>query len=117
MQGNGGSITTNTKAFVKNYGGVWFDTRAITNILSQKNVKNKYRVTYDSDLEDVFTVHMNKGRIMQFKMHKDGLHYHDTEDRQVTLIRTVQQNEAGYSQRQLVTAHTARDLYSKVGHP
>ena len=96
---------------------MWFDTRAITNILSLKNVKNKYRVTYDSETEDVFTVHMNKGRVMQFKMHKYGLHYHDTADRQVTLIQTVQQNEAGYSQRQLATAHTARDLYSKVGHP
>ena len=74
VQGNGGSITTNTKAFAKNYGEVWFGTRAITNILSLKNVKNKYRVTYDSETEDVFTVHMNKGRVMQFKMHKDGLH-------------------------------------------
>ena len=54
MQGNGGSITTNFKAYVKNYGEVWFDTRAITNILSLKNVKNKYRVTYDSETEDVF---------------------------------------------------------------
>ena len=58
----------------KNYGEVWFDTRTITNILSLKNVKNKYRVTYDNKSEDVFTVHMNKGRIMQFKMHEDGLH-------------------------------------------
>ena len=54
---------------------------------------------------------------MQFKMHKDGLHYNDTVDRQVTLIQTVHQNEAGYSQRQLATARSARDLYSKVGHP
>ena len=103
--------------FVKNYGKVWFDTRAITNILSLKNVKNKYRVTYDSETEDVFTVRTNKGRIMQFKMHEDGLHYHDTSDRQVTLIQTVQQNKAGYSQQQLVTACTARDIYSKFGHP
>ena len=102
---------------MKNYGEVWFDTRAITNILSLKNVRNKYRVTYDSKSDDVFTVHMNKGRVMHFKMLKDGLHYHDTADRQVTLIHTVQQNEAGYSQRQLTTARRARDLYSKVGHP
>ena len=54
---------------------------------------------------------------MHFKMHKDGLHYHDTDDRQVTLVQTVQQNEAGYSQRQLATARRARDLYAKVGHP
>ena len=96
---------------------MWFDTRAITNILSLKNVKNKYRVTYDSESEDVFTVHMNKGRVMQLKMHKDGLHYHDTADRQVTLIQTVQQNEASYSQRKLATDRRAIYLYSKVGHP
>ena len=75
------------------------------------------RVTYDSKSDDVFTVHMNKGRVMYFKIHKDWLHCHDTADRQVTLIQTVQQNEAGYSQRQLATARSARDLYSKVGHP
>ena len=96
---------------------MWFDTRAITNTLSIKNVKNKYRFTYDSKSDDVFTVHMNKGQVMHFKMHKDVLHYHDTSDRQVTLIQTVQQNEVGYSQRQLATACRARDLYSKVGHP
>ena len=37
--GNGGSITTNQKAHVCNYSDVWFDKRAITNILSLKNVQ------------------------------------------------------------------------------
>ena len=54
---NGGSITTNKKGHLKNYGDVWFDEQAITNILCLKNVKQKYRVTYDSSADGVFTVH------------------------------------------------------------
>ena len=48
VKGNGGSITTKKIGYLKNYGDVWFDERAITNILCLKNVKQKYRVTYDS---------------------------------------------------------------------
>ena len=57
VKGNGGNITTNKIGYLKNYGDVWFDERAITNILCLKNVKQKYRVTYDSSTDDVFTLH------------------------------------------------------------
>ena len=39
---NGGSITTNKIGHLKHYGDVWFDERAITNILCFKNVKQKH---------------------------------------------------------------------------
>ena len=75
--GNGGSITTNQKAHVRNYGDVWFDKRAITNILSLKNVQKRYRVTYDSTFNRALVVHKPEGPDMHFIMHRDGLHYHD----------------------------------------
>ena len=49
-------------------------------------------------------------------MHKDGLHYHDTRNREITLVQTVQENEEGYSQRQIQDAKKARKLYAKVGY-
>ena len=52
-----------------------------------------------------------------FGMHCDGLHYHDTVNRQVTIVQTVTENEKGYSKHQLTNAKTARDLYAKVGYP
>ena len=55
--GNGGSITTNHKAHVHNYGDIWFDKRAITNILSLKNVQKRYRVNYDSTFNRALIVH------------------------------------------------------------
>ena len=82
----------------KNYGDVWFDERAITNILCLKNMMKKYCVTYDNTENGKFTVH-NSDAQLHFVMHQDGLHYHDTKNREVTLIQTVQENEEGYSKR------------------
>ena len=50
-------------------------------------------------------------------MHQDRIHYHDTENREVTLIQTVQSNEEGYSKRQIKDAQEVCDLYVKVGYP
>ena len=116
VKGNGGSITTNKIGYLKNYGKVCFDERAITNILCLKNVKHKYRVTYNSSTDGVFTVQKPVQQI-HFAMHKDGLHYHDTRNCEITLVQTVQENEEGYSQRQIQDAKKARDLYAKVGYP
>ena len=107
--GNGGSITTNRQGHLKNYGDVWFDERAITNILCLKNMKKKYRVTYYSAENGTFTVHKPDAQL-HFMMHQDRLHYHDTKNSEVTLIQTVQENEEGYIKRQIKDAQEARYL-------
>ena len=84
------------------------------NSMSLKNVKEKFRVTYDSGRDGNFTVH-NPNRVnIKFGMHCNRLHYHDTGNRQVNMVQTVTENEKGYSKRQLTDARTARDLYAKV---
>ena len=115
---NGGTLTTNKKAHVKNYGDVWFDTNAITNILSLKNVRNKFHVTYDSRIgEGAFIVHKPSGVDVHFVMHANGLHYHDTKSCQLTMVSTVHGESEGFSTRQIAQAKTARDFQAKVGHP
>ena len=109
-------ITTNRQGHLKFYGDVWFDEQAITNILCLKNMKNKYRVTYDSAENGTFTVHKPEAQL-HFLMHQDGLHYHDTKYREVKMIQTVQENEEGYSKRQIKDTQESRDLYAKVGYP
>ena len=73
-------------------------------------------MTYDSSKDGVFTVH-KPGQQLHFVMHKEGLHYHDTRNREITLVQTVQENEKGYSQRQIQDAKKARGLYAKIGYP
>ena len=108
VKGNGGDLKTHKKAYVKNYGEVWFDERAITNIMSLKNVKEKFRVTYDSDRDGTFTVHKPNIVNIKFGMHCNRLYYHDTVNRQVAMVQTVTENKKGYSKRQLTDAITAR---------
>ena len=115
-KGNGGDLKTHKKACVKNYREVWFDERAITKITSLKNVKEKIRVTYDSGRDGTFTVHKPNRVNIKFGMHRDGLQYHETVKRQVTMVQTITENEKGYSKLQLIDARTARDLYAKVGY-
>ena len=117
VKGNGRDLKTHQNAHVKNYGEVCFYERAITNIMLLNNAKDKFRVTYDSDRDGTFTVHKPNGVNIKFGMHRDGLHYHDTVNRQVTMVQTVTDNEKGYSQRQLINAKKERSLYAKVGYP
>jgi hypothetical protein len=119
VMSNGGKLTVKTKADLKGYGEVWFDEHAITNILSLKRVSEKpgYKILYDSAGDLGFAVHKPNGKVIHFRMHPDGLHYHDFTNREVSFIQTVHENKQGYSLRQLESARLAKDLYAKVGHP
>ena len=86
---NGGDLKTHKKAYVENYGELWFNERAIMNIMSLKNVKENFKVTYDSDRDGTFTVHKPNGVKIKFIMHRGGLHFHDMVNRQVTIVQTV----------------------------
>ena len=82
MRSNGGTMKVTKKASVRGYHkDVWFNSKAITNILSLKNLQQQYRVTYDS-VDQEFVVHRenhNKSN-MKFKMHESGLHFYDPND-------------------------------------
>jgi hypothetical protein len=58
LQTNGGVLFTNQTATVPGFGKVWYDTTAITNILSLALLEKKYWVTYDSTGESVFIVYL-----------------------------------------------------------
>jgi hypothetical protein len=118
VSGNGGDLTTYKQAHVRNYGDVWLDEQAITNILlCLKNVKKQFSVTYDSEGSGVFTVHKPKGKNVLFKMHANGLHYHHTGNRKLSIINTVSDNQEAFSKRKIDQAKRARDFQSSVGHP
>ena len=74
VKGNSGDFKTHYKAHVENYGNMWFYERAITNIMSLDNVKENFRVTYESDRDRNFTVHKPNGVNIKFGIHQDGLH-------------------------------------------
>ena len=63
---NGGETLVNTVRYFRGYGWVEYDPQGITDILSLKNMKSLYRVTYDSmsDNDGHFVVHCHTGPII-----------------------------------------------------
>jgi hypothetical protein len=104
VKGNGGILVSNQKATVRNYGEVWFHPKAITNILSLKNVRTKFRITFDSATGNMFTIHRPNKCDMRFDMHKDGLYYHDPSKQELVMVTTVKDKMEGYSKRQVQQA-------------
>lgn len=74
VHGNGGNIRTNLRSHLKGYGWTWFSRDAIANILSLKNVAERFEVTYDSARDGGrFIVH-KPNRKLFFNMHPSGLY-------------------------------------------
>ena len=63
---NARTEVTNLVGALLGYGPVWFDPKAIANVLSMKLVKEKYHVTYDGNGEDGFIVNKPDGELFNF---------------------------------------------------
>ena len=126
MTTNTGTKKIDLKVTVPGLGQTWFDPTQIANIFGFSHMADKYRITFDSDQEDTFLVHSDKGGI-KFKRTEDGLYaYKPTTDytKKVAamnatiptyrkdgtqmLISTVNENRKGYTQRQFENAKRAR---------
>ena len=117
---NAGVKTTNYRGYLNGYGWVWYYPQGIANILSLSRVKEKYRVTFDSALDNCFHVHKENGKILHFKEASRRLYYFDTEDRDETetlLITTVEGNKNKLSARDVLQAARARKLQRTIGRP
>ena len=55
---NAGKLTTTQKAYVKEWGDIGYNPKVITNIFFYTEMVARFRVTYDSDIEDAFKVHL-----------------------------------------------------------
>ena len=115
---NTGTKTITSKAEVPKYGRVWYDPDAITNIFGLCNLIKKYRVTFDSDKENAFVVHM-PNKPIKFIASPNGLYYFKPSYKTgiSNMVSTVNENRKNYTNRQFDRAKLARKLYHIVGAP
>ncbi len=119
LRSNGGTLQVNKKANIGDkQHEVWFSTKAITNILSLKDVARSYRVTYDS-YKSTFVVWRECNNLpnMIFKMHKSGLHFYNPGRSEFSFVVTVTDNMKMFSKREIVAAEKARSLQAALGYP
>ena len=105
---------------VPDYGEVWFNERALTNIFSLAELRKKYHVTYDSNKEEAFIMHFKEGKPAKFTQSPNGLYYRQPTynvKQQASFIETVDENKQFYTDRQFREAKKARELYQALGTP
>ena len=63
---NGGINKNEYTGTVPGFGNVWINKFALANIFGFTDLKDKFRITYKSEVEDAFNVHL-PGKIIKFK--------------------------------------------------
>lgn len=108
---NRGTMEVDQTAMINKSTAVWFSNKAITNILSLKDVIERYQVTYDSYDDD------NNLPNMIFRMHSSGLHFYDPKREEFNFVVTVEDNMKSYSKWQIAAADKARTLMAGLAFP
>ena len=115
---NGGELCVNKIAdFLGFPKPVWFDERAISNILCYADLADNFHIIYDNAQEDAFLLFKKNGDILKFTRSKCGIYFHNLINRQIVLLNTVKENELGYTKQQIEQARRARKLYGMIGYP
>ena len=87
--------TTNMRRHLSGYGWMWFYPGGIANILSMSRMREQYRVTFDSAMDNCFHVHKDDGKTLRFQEASRRLYYFDTVNRDeegTMLINTVDES-------------------------
>ena len=116
---NMGVKTTTMRGNLSGYGPVWYFPNGIANILSLSHVKEKFRVTYDSVLDNTFYAHKTE-KIIRFREARRRLYYFDTADRAeecTTLVTNVDDNKSKFSAYYYTKVKLARDIQRSIGRP
>ena len=133
MNTNAGYKVLGLEGQVPGFEKAYYDPTMMTNIFGFAELVSKYRIVYDSDVEDAFKVYTKDG-IIKFKQNQEGLYvYKPTTnymksvarqkgmnppvERHNYLVSSVEENKMGYTKRQFEDAKRARRLYHIVGCP
>jgi hypothetical protein len=118
VQCNAGIRSTNLVGDLAGYGTVWYDPKAIANILSLKQVRKQFIVEYVGDAGDPrFIVTKPDGKTHAFRESESGLYYMDMEATkpETVLINTVADNRSNYTNADYSNAVKAHELQIKIG--
>ena len=121
----GGVAKTNLVGDLPRYGTVWYHPDRIANILSLSKVKEKYRVTFDSDINNQFIVHCPDGTQRIFQQSSRGLYFLDMSltpqpvngTRGTVLVTTIADSANSFSNADFSQAMLAQKIQKIIGRP
>ena len=114
-------LSTSLQDTLARYGLVWYHPTGIANILSLSRVCEKYRITFDSEIENKLMVIKPDGTTFEFLQLEHGLYYLDTNSPPsgYMMISTVAGKWSNYTNADYLCAlaATGRKLQIKIGNP
>ena len=124
---NGGTLTTNLKCNIPEWGEAWFAPNGITNIFSYAEMAKRYRITSDSSVEKAFTVHLPQKKV-KFEEIENGLYVFipnkfkipekmPEKFKNVQFLSSVKENKKFVTLNQFERAKKAQELYHAIGTP
>ena len=121
---NGGHQDSTMDGDFPGFFKVWFNPESRLNILSFKDVRQRFRVTVDTAVESAMCVHMDNGKILKFVEVESGLYLLkvinvDTKQKisAYSFLTLVKANRNDFTKRQLIRADKARSFCKKIGYP
>ena len=118
---NSGMLVMDHTTETKHFGGTWFDSRAITNVLSYALVRKQVgpnNIGYDAK-KDLFWVKVGKHHF-EFKRSKEGLYYYlpkSSQEDSKSFLEVQEETKRLYTPREFKQALKARKLIHTAGHP
>jgi hypothetical protein len=96
----------------------WLDRNGIANVISLRSLEMRHRVTYDSTKNGgAFVVHTPEGEVLFKRCPDTGFPYVDLDNALsggAMLVQTVRRNYEGFTKRDIIKAHEARELQGKL---
>jgi len=113
---NAGSLTTNLKATIPEYGEVWYDPKAMTNALSLANMTDKHHVPFHA-MNDNALVALTPQGPTHFVCGPGNLYYKNPNHKKAILVETLHENMKFYTPRQVGRARQAKKLLHTLACP
>ena len=115
----GGVSVINKIGLFTGYGWVWYHTTGIANILSLSRVKSKFQVTFNSQDNNRFQVHVSNDNIRSYQESSCRLYYRDVRETEndVVCITTVRYNKTKHSRQAYLRALNSRILQNRMTGP
>ena len=115
IEANGGRIKYDMVGEYPGFGTVWYNPEGIANILSMATVeKDGHEVRYENSV--FYVTNNNTLEKISFARMENGLYAH-LDERGSSFVQTVDENLSLFTNRQVVRAKQARELYEMIGRP
>ena len=113
---NVGSRQVEHTAVLNGYGILWYDPKAIANILSLSRATRKYRVVFHSESRNCFMMMLTEREVV-FNVSTNSFYYHGTVDRAIVIVDTVEENHEVFTRRYYEGAKAVRRALGLMGFP